>query len=93
MIADRYGAVIMSNDGDANWYQGTQPDTSSSFWANGVVTVPGTDVIFALSDNGVFYTSDLGATWKKMATPTVTDDDYYTSAVFLSKDFGSLLSR
>ncbi|MBU0711250.1 hypothetical protein KJ762_11480 [bacterium] len=65
MIADRYGAVIMSNDGGVNWYQGTQPDTSSSFWANGVVTVPGTDVIFALSDNGVFYTSDLGATWKK----------------------------
>lgn len=88
MIADRYGAVIMSNDGGATWYQGTQPDTASALWVNGVVTVPGTDVIIALSDNGVYYTSDLGATWKKMVTPSVTDDDYYTSAVFLNKDFG-----
>ncbi len=88
MITDRYGAVIMSEDGGETWYQGTQPDTASAFWANGVVNVPGTDVIFAMSDNGVFYTSDLGATWKKMATPAVTDSDYYIGAVFLSKDFG-----
>jgi len=78
----------MSEDGGETWYQGTQPDTASAFWANGVVNVPGTDVIFAMSDNGVFYTSDLGATWKKMATPAVTDSDYYIGAVFLSKDFG-----
>jgi len=88
MIADRYGAIIMSEDGGETWYKGNQPDTSSAFWANGVVAIPGTDVFVALSDNGVFYTSALGATWKQMATPSVTDDDYYTSAVFLNKDFG-----
>ncbi len=86
MITDRYGAILKSTDGGETW--ATVSLHPNGGWANGVVAIPGTGMVMAMDDNGVFYTNDLGATWGMVETPAETDDDYFTSGVFLNDEFG-----
>lgn len=86
MITDRYGSIIKSTDGGATWTKVTMHTNAG--WANGVVAVPNTSIIYALDDNGVFKTSDLGTTWEEVVTPWATSSDYFVSGVFLNEDFG-----
>ena len=86
MITDRHGSIIKSTDGGETWTTVTMHPNAS--WANGVVAVPNTNTIIVLDDNGVFSTSDLGATWEQIVTPWATSNDYFVSGVFLDEDFG-----
>ncbi|MCD6205150.1 MAG: VCBS repeat-containing protein [Candidatus Marinimicrobia bacterium] len=93
MISDRYGAVLKSNDGGETWVKVNNPDTSSSSWVNGVVWIPGTNIIVGLDDIGAYYTTDLGETWTHIEAPTVDmTGDYYLSGVFKSNDFGYIFT-
>jgi len=86
MITDRHGSMIKSTDGGETWSKVSMHPNAS--WANGAVAVPNTNTIIVLDDNGVFSTSDLGATWEQIVTPWATSDDYFVSGVFLDEDFG-----
>jgi len=86
MITDRYGDILKSADGGETWE--TVDLHPNGGWANGVVAIPGTGMIFAMDDNGVFYTSDMGTTWGMVETPAETESDYFTGGVFLNEEFG-----
>jgi photosystem II stability/assembly factor-like uncharacterized protein len=90
LIADRRGNVVASVDGGATWYVTNKPDVSTDSWCNGVVAIPGTEMILGMDDLGVYVTSDLGATWTRLDTPQdITDAGiYYTAGVFLNANFG-----
>ena len=90
LISDRRGNVVKSTDGGETWTATDKPDTSASAssWVNGIVHIPGTDILVGMDDIGVFYTTDLGATWGEIETPVETDDDYIVSGMFLNTDFG-----
>ncbi|MBD3224988.1 MAG: T9SS type A sorting domain-containing protein, partial [Caldithrix sp.] len=82
------GYLIKTTDGGETWAATNNPDTSASSYVNGVVAVPGTDIIVAMDDIGVYYTTDLGATWSEISTPAETEDDYLISGIFQNTDFG-----
>ena len=92
LISDRLGNVIKSTDGGETWTATNKPDTSASSWANGIVHIPGTDILLAMDDIGVFYTTDLGATWGQISTPPevapTVSTEYIISGMFLNPDFG-----
>jgi photosystem II stability/assembly factor-like uncharacterized protein len=88
LISDREGHVVKTTDGGETWTATNMPDTSSSSWVNGIVHIPGTDILLGMDDIGAFYTTDLGATWGEIETPAETDDDYIISGMFLNQDFG-----
>ena len=87
LIADRRGNVVKSTDGGATWMETNNPDVDGS-WVNSVVAVPGTNIIIGMDDVGVFYTTDLGASWGEITTPAETDNDYITSGVMNCTNFG-----
>jgi len=88
LISDRRGNVVKSTNGGETWTATNKPDTSSSSWVNGIVHIPDTEILLGMDDIGVFYTTDLGATWGEIETPSETDTDYIISGMFLNPDFG-----
>jgi photosystem II stability/assembly factor-like uncharacterized protein len=90
MIAARGGYVIKTTDGGETWSATDNPDTTSgsNSYVNGVVAIPGTNIIMGMDDIGAYYTTNLGASWGQLDTPAETDADYFTSGVFLNPDFG-----
>lgn len=88
LISDRRGNVVKSTNGGETWTATNKPDTSSSCWVNGIVHIPGTEILVGMDDIGVFYTTNLGATWGEISTPAETDADYIVSGMFLNQDFG-----
>ncbi|MBD3378590.1 T9SS type A sorting domain-containing protein [candidate division KSB1 bacterium] len=87
LMTDRSGIVAKSTDGGATWMPTNNPDVDGS-WVNGVVAVPGSEVIFGMDDMGVYYTTDLGETWMPVGLPAEAEGQYMTSGVFGSTDFG-----
>ncbi|MFH1214154.1 MAG: FG-GAP-like repeat-containing protein, partial [Candidatus Neomarinimicrobiota bacterium] len=78
---------IYTTDGGVTWDScATNPGAAGDAWVNSVIAVPGENIFIALCDNEMYYTSDMGDTWIKMATPTNTDDEFFISAVVLNKD-------
>ncbi len=92
LISDRRGNVVKSTNGGETWTQTNKQDTSSSSWVNGIVHIPGTEILLGMDDIGVFYTTDLGATWGEINTPQETDTDYIVSGMFLNQDFGQVFT-
>ena len=86
LIADRQGKVVKSVDGGETWSVSNIPDGGE--WVNGVVAIPNSDIIMGMDDLGVFFTSNLGATWHQVQTPAETDEDYFVSGAFLNENFG-----
>ncbi len=87
LMTDRSGIVAKSTDGGATWTQTNNPPTEGS-WVNGVLAVPGTNIIMGMDDTGVFYTTDLGETWTAVDIPAEAEGEYMVSGVFGSPDFG-----
>lgn len=86
LISDRRGNVVKSTNGGETWTATNKPDTSSSCWVNGIVHIPGTEILLGMDDIGVFYTTNLGATWGEITTPEETASDYIVSGMFLNTD-------
>ncbi len=90
MIAARGGAVVKTSDGGATWSPTNLPYEGA--YINGVVGIPNTNIMLGMDDNGVFFTTDLGATWGKITTPeTVTKA--YIGGVFLNSEFGYVFTN
>jgi len=85
--------LLKSTDGGATWSATVSPDSTSEYWhfPKCVVPIPGTDIIVALG-GGVYYTSDLGATWGQIATPAETDSGYFRSGMFYNKEMGYIFT-
>jgi photosystem II stability/assembly factor-like uncharacterized protein len=90
MIAARGGYVIKTIDGGTTWSETLNPDTTtgSASYVNGLAAIPGTNIIVAFDDIGVYYTSDLGETWGHINASLGPDDDDFVGGVFLNTDFG-----
>jgi hypothetical protein len=73
------------------------PDTSSSSWVNSIIHIPDTDILVGMDDIGVFYTTDLGATWGQISTPPETaptiSTEYIISGMFLDTEFGYVFTE
>ena len=87
MIAARGGYMIKSINGGETWTSTDNPAAEGTY-PNSVVAILNTDIMVDMDDVGVFYTTDLGASWGEISTPEETDSDYIVSGMFLNPDFG-----
>jgi photosystem II stability/assembly factor-like uncharacterized protein len=90
MIAARGGYVVSSSDGGSTWFPPENQYPEPGGYVNSVVAIPNTDIIVGMDDNGVYYTTDIGATWGQINIPAdlAAGADNFIGGVFYNQDFG-----
>ncbi|MCF7809252.1 MAG: T9SS type A sorting domain-containing protein [Candidatus Marinimicrobia bacterium] len=86
LLASRRGDILKTSDAGATW-QAVDMHANAA-WSNGVIQVPGTDIIVSADDEGVFCTDDLGLSWTELPYPADMPADYFLSGVFASLEKG-----
>ncbi len=76
--AARGAGIFVSEDFGLTWAQLPSTDNADFHWVNRIALVPGTNVLIAATRSGLWRSTDLGATFTRVATDLRVDNRGYT---------------
>lgn len=99
--AARGAGILVSTDFGTTWAQLPSTDTPDFYYVNRLAMVPGTDIIVAATQTGLWRSTDLGVSWTQVAAGFVVDNRGYvdvktdpgTPQRLLAMHFGSAGGR